>query len=91
MESSYYVDRSKAEKRINSFLKIQRHAVENKAIRLNTEGINYKLQPWVDYDPNKVDSGDYEGSPFDKIVIASLPNKIPRLDMLPMFQFYMAN
>jgi len=43
MESSYYVDRSKAEKRINSFLKIQRHAVENKAIRLNTEGINYKL------------------------------------------------
>ena len=76
---------TKLDKRIKNFFKIQKQFNECKTIRIHAAGYNYKLRPWVDYDPNNIDAGNYEGSPFDLARIMDLPNKIPRLDMLPMF------
>ena len=53
-------------------------------------GYEQKIKEGVDYDYDKIAFGDYEGSPFESALLKDLPDMLPRLDQLPLFQDHLS-
>lgn len=65
---------------IKDFFTNMEATIENKSLWIHADGYNKKIKDGIDYNLNKILSGDYEGSPFEEVVIKTLPDSIPRLD-----------
>ena len=53
-------------------------------------GYKQKISKGVHYDYNKINIKNYEGSPFELTRLVDLPEQMPRIDQLVLFQYYLS-